>query len=196
MKIISWNIRGLSSAVKKRYVNSLLKERKPDILLIQETKMELTEDFQVKNLWYDTELEYAVVNAEGLSGGIITIWSLNALAVEEVISTKNFLLIRGVFKGNFPCILVNIYAPNNYVERRAVWGELVSLKERFLVPWCIGGDFNEIKGIGERLGCTRSDRGMREFQNFISEMEIRDIPMIGRKFTWSNFQESNNPIQT
>ncbi|KAH7861840.1 hypothetical protein Vadar_031605 [Vaccinium darrowii] len=172
MKIISWNIRGLSSAVKKRFVNSLLKERKPDILLIQETKVEQMEDFHVKKLWYDTELEYAVVNANGLSGGIITIWSLNAWVAEEVISTKNFLLIRGVCKANFPCIIVNIYAPNNYVERRAIWGELVSLKERFQVPWCLGGDFNEIKGIGERLGCTRSDRGMREFQNFISEMEI------------------------
>lgn len=191
MKMLSWNVRGMSSAVKKRYVGNLVKERKPDFLLLQETKIGHLEDFQLNKLWYDADFKVAVSEAEGSSGGLISIWSVDILKEEEIIVNKHFILIKGTLTNSFPCIIVNIYAPNNYMDRRSLWNELVVMKERSDVPWCIGGDFNEIRSISERLGCTRLDRGMRDFQNFLSEMEVRDIPLIGRRFTWSNFQETN-----
>lgn len=40
MKIISWNIRGSGSSVRKRLVSKLIKDRNPDVLLLQETKIE------------------------------------------------------------------------------------------------------------------------------------------------------------
>lgn len=52
-----------------------------------------------------------------------------------------------------------------------------------------GGDFNEIKDVNERVGCLRIERGMRDFINFSNNMELIDLPMLGRKFTWTNFQD-------
>lgn len=41
--------------------------------------------------------------------------------------------------------------------------KIKELKKRYILPWCLGGDFNEIKSVGERIGCTRINRGMRDF---------------------------------
>lgn len=68
--------------------------------------------------------------------------------------------------------------------------ELIQLKNYFQVPWCLGGDFNEVKSNGERVGCLRNDRGMRDFNDFINAMEAHDLPMAGRRFTWTNFQDN------
>lgn len=57
---------------------------------------------------------------------------------------------------------------------------LSKLKEDFPKPWCLRGDFNEITSIVERKGCLRKDRGMTEFGSFINELELVDIPMLGR----------------
>lgn len=74
-----------------------------------------------------------------------------------------------------------------------MWNETLELKHSFILSWCLGGDFNEIKAIGERSGCTRIDSGMRDFQDFINSMEIIDLPMVGWLFTCSR---SEYPIKT
>jgi len=40
MKAISWNCRGMGSKVKEEGIRNLIRTEAPDILLIQETKME------------------------------------------------------------------------------------------------------------------------------------------------------------
>lgn len=40
MKIISWNIRGIGSSLKKRFISKIIRERSPDVLFLQETKVE------------------------------------------------------------------------------------------------------------------------------------------------------------
>ncbi|XP_028109238.1 uncharacterized protein LOC114307949 [Camellia sinensis] len=53
------------------------------------------------------------------------------------------------------------------------------------------GDFNEIRNLGERKGCSVRSRGMREFNQFIESVEVSDLPMLGRKFTWCNALEGD-----
>lgn len=86
---------------------------------------------------------------------------------------------------------MNIYAPNDTSSRRRLWEEILLIKQSCHLPWCIGGDLNEIKAISERTGCLRIDRGMRDLLDFINTMEVLDMPLMGRKFTWTNFQDSS-----
>ena len=39
MKLISWNIRSLNGSHKREIIRNLIRDHRPDILLIQETKM-------------------------------------------------------------------------------------------------------------------------------------------------------------
>src|SRR3954470_11047993 len=52
--------------------------------------------------------------------------------------------------------------------------------------WCIGGDFNSISSLDERIGVPSSgnSRAIRFFNEFIEEMDLVDLPTIGGKFTW------------
>ena len=50
MQITTWNIRGLGSNVKKRFLAKLIKKRKPDMMFVQETKLEAVESFAVQNM--------------------------------------------------------------------------------------------------------------------------------------------------
>jgi hypothetical protein len=46
MLFVSWNCRGLGSKLKEEAVKDLVRMTSPDVLLIQETKMEELETFQ------------------------------------------------------------------------------------------------------------------------------------------------------
>jgi exonuclease III len=71
MKIVSWNCRGMGSKVKEEATRSLLRREAPDILLIQETKMEDNEFLQIsKNLWKGSSGQ--AVSARGALG----VWAL------------------------------------------------------------------------------------------------------------------------
>ncbi|XP_028069007.1 uncharacterized protein LOC114271593 [Camellia sinensis] len=61
--------------------------------------------------------------------------------------------------------------------------ECCSNRNFVLLP---GGDFNEVKVMSERKGCLRRDRGIKDFNELIENLELIDIPMIGRIFTWCN----------
>ena len=75
------------------------------------------------------------------------------------------MLLTGTIKPNFPCIIVNIYCPNELGKRKKLWEMIISLRNEVQLPWCIGSDFNEIRNIGERKGNGKKDReGQERFQ--------------------------------
>lgn len=102
--------------------------------------------------------------------------------------TKNFIILSGTLYFSFECVVVNVYGPNDSTSRRRVWDSLVRMSLLYEKPWCLGGDFNEVRFISERKGCSRRDKGMREFNELIDNLEVCDIPMLGRKFTCCNSQ--------
>lgn len=115
-------------------------------------------------------------------------WNTEFFKATNVLTHRSFVLLEGVLLNSFSCVQVNIYAPNEASNRRELWEVLLGLKVNSQVSWCIGMDFNEIKEVHERIGCTRMERGMRDFSKFCNNMELVDLPMIGRKFTWTNYQ--------
>lgn len=54
----------------------------------------------------------------------------------------------------------------------------------------MGGDFNAVKYPWEWLGATRMTRQMRQFNHFIQELEVVDLPLQGACFTWTNNQDA------
>lgn len=46
-----------------------------------------------------------------------------------------------------------------------------------------------VKSMSERVRCNNVDRNVREFMEFIDQSELHDLPLKGRQFTWTNYQE-------
>ncbi|XP_028078134.1 uncharacterized protein LOC114280021 [Camellia sinensis] len=83
-------------------------------------------------------------------------------------------------------VQVVFYAYGILSGQRILWESLSKLRVAFSRSWCIGGDCNEIRFMSERKWCIRRDRGMKDFNGFIDTIELMDLPMLGRSFTWCN----------
>lgn len=53
------------------------------------------------------------------------------------------------------------------------------------------GDFKAVRCPKERLDASRISRQMRDFNNFIQELSLVDLPLGGAIFTWTNRRVSN-----
>lgn len=58
------------------------------------------------------------------------------------------------------------------------------------LPWCIGGDFNEILFLSERYSEASFSLSMSEFSYFIFEPNLVHLPLVGGRFTLSNNQDT------
>ena len=189
MKILSLNVRGLGRREKRCKMKNLVKNQNVDILLQQETKLKELKSNILQSIWGNSEHDSVHVDADGSAGGIITIWKPNFFRLVSPRYNRNFVLISGIIFPDFPCTILNVYGPSTISEKRSVWSSIMNLKGHFSFPWCMGMDFNEVKNTNERQGCSNRDRGMADFNNFINAMEVVDLQLLGRSFTWSNNQE-------
>ncbi|KAI8555891.1 hypothetical protein RHMOL_Rhmol05G0209800 [Rhododendron molle] len=89
------------------------------VLLIPEAKLEHVDRVAIKKLWGDADLDFACSNAIGASGGLLVIWNKEFLKAESITLHRSFIVLHGVINGIFPCIIVNVYAPNDVVNRRS-----------------------------------------------------------------------------
>ncbi|XP_028059521.1 uncharacterized protein LOC114263216 [Camellia sinensis] len=191
MKIMSWNVRGLGRLEKRRRVKQLIKEKRVDVVLFQETKSRDIDVPFVRSIWPWEKLEFMAANSDGSAGGLLSIWNPEVFSLSECCSNRNFLLLSGTLSSSFECVFLNIYAPNDVVQRAKLWDSILNVRSSFQKPWCMGGDYNEIRVPDERRGCTRSSKGMQDFNNFVDLLELMDLPMLGRKFTWCNSVDSD-----
>ncbi|GFZ20781.1 hypothetical protein Acr_28g0014860 [Actinidia rufa] len=190
MEILSWNIRGMGSLVKKRFIKKVIHQRTPDFVMIQESKLQSVDIFTIRNVWSGAQIDFSTSESEGQSGGLISMWRCDKFKSEVTIIKKHFIISKGVYLDNFKCCIVNVYAPNDTRERKLLWEELLQLKISFTDPWCLGGDLNEVRADAERSGYLDPSPGMEDLIEFINVAELHDLPLVGRRFTWTNFQAS------
>ncbi|GKV10568.1 hypothetical protein SLEP1_g21912 [Rubroshorea leprosula] len=72
----------------------------------------------------------------------------------------------------------------NGTVKKALWQELKSLVLGTKGNWCLVGDFNAVKSRQERAGGKGSTTKMREFEDFIRDSNLVDLPLCGRRYTW------------
>nr|KYP43233.1 hypothetical protein KK1_035324 [Cajanus cajan] len=103
-------------------------------------------------------------------------------------SSANFLGVCGWWREEkIFCIFVNVYAPCDYLGKKDLWLRLAEVKRRRGgVLWCFNGDFNVVKSDLEQKGSILEWRrdDIRCFYEFIEDVELADLPLIGRKYTW------------
>ncbi|TYH95086.1 hypothetical protein ES332_A12G083300v1 [Gossypium tomentosum] len=176
---------GLGSEVKKASVNRNCRLARANVCFLQETKLELINIDVVRKLWGDDNCEFRFVAAKGRSGGLLTMWNKDEFLFSKEWSDGRVLVIEGRWiKEDLEVVLINIYAPNLASEQKVLWAVLMELRFQFASPWIMGGDFNVVRSRSERSRCVGSEKGSKEFDNFIQNCKLIDLPLVGKKFTW------------
>ncbi|XP_021980206.1 uncharacterized protein LOC110876343 [Helianthus annuus] len=127
----------------------------------------------------------AIVDAVGRSGGLVSMWDPTVFECTDIIKNQRFILVQGMVKHTGEILnIVNVYAYNDPVERRALWEELVILKRALEGMWIFGGDFNDVREPGERLNSEYVVANADRFNRFIESADLVEYQMGGRKFTY------------
>lgn len=191
MILMSFNCRGLGSPVKHRIIQQRVQKEQIDILFLQETKFTRFDPQFGRTIWHSDHYDCVHVNANGRSGGILSIWDINKFFVSHSITGNGFVLIKGVWAANnIPCAFINIYAPASTSERKILWDEVSSHIQSFNGGICVTGDFNCVLQYSERSGISPYFAGMDDFRQFVSSNGLQDLPLANRKFTWQSSSSS------
>jgi exodeoxyribonuclease-3 len=147
VKIISWNVNGLRSVLRKNFLDYLTRET-PDVLCLQEVKAS-PED--VEQLWPATYTTYWNCAQKKGYSGVVTFSQQRPLAVTNGISISEHDNEGRVLTAEYPeFFVVNVYVPNSKRELtrlpyRQQWDKdflsyLKNLEQRKPVIFC--GDLN------------------------------------------------------
>ncbi|KAI5405621.1 hypothetical protein KIW84_052410 [Lathyrus oleraceus] len=192
MIIVSYNIRGCGCKAKLRSLRKLICDSKADVCFIQETKIHAIDGISLDSFWNDSTAEWSSKWAVGRSGGILTVWKKNSFSLVASFVGEGFLGIHVLWSG-INLFLVNVYSSCFIEKKRVFWARLVEFKSKFPEGlWCVGGDFNSVRVKAERKGISNNFniKEAEDFEGFISSMNLVDVPMINKKFTWYNLDGS------
>jgi hypothetical protein len=142
-------------------------------------------------IWGSDDCLWVYLPSRGNSGGILSIWRASTASLVFSFTGDGFVGVSldwGIHKKR--CFVVNIYSKCDLNSKRNLWSDLLMSKTGFgNGEWCLIGDFNAVLHRGERKGLNHSDPyvysvELAEFREFVSRMDLIDVPVLGRKFTW------------
>ncbi|GJW29123.1 RNA-directed DNA polymerase, eukaryota [Tanacetum coccineum] len=144
--------KGYGGVREKRWIRSIIKDERPDVIRLQETKCGMVDNIWVEDMWGDMGTGYSQLPANGNSGGIIVIWDTRVFWCKEAAGDERFIAVKGEWKGrNEDVFLVCIYGPHVSRHKTSFWDRLGGLMNRWNRAWCIFGDLNVVRRNEDRL---------------------------------------------
>ena len=185
MIILSWNIRGLGAKIKRSSIRNLINKHHPQVVFIQESKIENLTQKTINSIWKDSQIKWASSPSQGNSGGIVSLWDSSFFQLELLESEKHWIAISGHIPSiDLKCSLINIYCPCTIDERASVWQSIAEYQRSSQLPCLILGDYNEVLDPSDRGSQFFSTNGLRDFKAFLQEMQVVEVPSSNGKFTW------------
>ncbi|KAK2635552.1 hypothetical protein Ddye_030344 [Dipteronia dyeriana] len=130
------------------------------------------------------------VESDGATGGL-TLWNEEFFIAKACIKNSRCTVIAGeLMKLAKEIAFCNVYGPNFENERVVLWEFIIGAQVSLPMPWCNGGDFNTVLNEAERIGGICNKVSMRNFNSFMLQAKVVDIPMHGCTFSWSNNRDS------
>eukprot|EP00253_Pinus_taeda_P017343 PITA_17343 len=187
---------GLNSRGKQRHIKDKLKKEKPSIMILQETKILVT---QLAEILDKSNLPYQVIgqDAIGAAGGIALLWNPNEIILDNWSSMNGSITGLGRIVGTTQQVIITgVYGPPSPGRREQFINSLKTTRRLYPeAAWIIGGDFNLIRSLDEKKGgLRRRDHFMDSFNDVIEELRLVDIQSINGVYTWNNRRGGKNQI--
>jgi exonuclease III len=160
-----------------------------NVVCLQETKLEYIDEFIVMQCLGPAFDEFAYLPAIGTRGDILLAWDSSVLEIANISLDTYAITGEITTKDEKRWWLTTVYGPQQTEEKMIFLNELTERRSLCPVPWIVLGDFNMIMYASEKNN-ENIDRGMMaRFRRFAQELELKDLYMHGRIFTWSNGRE-------
>ncbi|GKV52698.1 hypothetical protein SLEP1_g59269 [Rubroshorea leprosula] len=129
----------------------MVQQEHVNFLMIQESKVEVANDQLCRSIWGQDCVEWCAKSSDGRAGGLLCLWDPNLFERIKVFEGDGFLGVEASWgKNKSKCCFLNVYGPCNVAGRAKLWEDLSRLIEAQNCFFCIGGDFNYVRGSHER----------------------------------------------
>lgn len=187
-KILNWNVRGLGDINKCTVIKNSILDSNCDLVCFQETKWSDHSIFRVRQVCPARFRNYITLDAEGSRGGILLAWSGSYKLLNSHI--RNYSVSIILQRDDFKFMLTGAYGPQNDREKLDFLAELSELRSLNDLPWLAMGDFNMVRSIEDITSNSINLGIVLSFNNTIEDLELLEVPLVGRKFTWSSKRPS------
>jgi hypothetical protein len=86
--------------------------------------------------------------------------------------------------------LTGVYGPQAETNKLLFLEELKHIKQSIPGKWLIAGDFNMIYRAQYKNNTRVNRRIMGKFKSTIDELQLRELPLHDRKYTWTSEQQT------
>ena len=176
--VLAWNCRGLESPLAVRTLTDKVKEEKPILVFLAETKANRS---KVKGYQHKLQLTQGIsVPSDNRSGGLAMIWKEGYDIKFKSCSNSHIdVVIHGEF-GKPPWRATRFYGQPDTNKRYISWKLMETLNEQCDMPWVVFGDFNEITHPKEKLGWLYRDADqIRAFRECLWQCGLLDLGFMG-----------------
>ncbi|GJW43510.1 RNA-directed DNA polymerase, eukaryota [Tanacetum coccineum] len=141
----------------------------------------------ITTFWGNMSFDFATSSARGRSGGILCVWDNTLFQKKRVYSNEHCLCVEGTWLAtNSDLLFISVYSPQELTLKRALWAYMTDIISRWHGEVVAMGDFNEVRYASERHGSTFYASNAAEFNMFIVNSHLNEIPLGGYSFTWSD----------
>jgi hypothetical protein len=188
MSILCWNCRGLGNPRTVRDLCRLVKEKKPKLVFLIETKLRTDKLERIRiRIGFNSVFG---VDSVGRSGGLALLWSDEISVEVQNYSRRHVNALVCLSSSGPKWVFTGFYGNPEPWKRHESWSLLKFLSASISLPWLCMGDFNEIMDESERSGELRSSRGhMMNFRETMDFCRLQDLGFSGPKYTWCNRRE-------
>lgn len=85
--------------------------------------------------------------------------------------------------------ITGVYGPQADAQKLEFLQEMLDVRELHAGPWAMVGDFNLLVNPGEQSNNAANRRIMRRFRDKLNMLELKEVYLNGRHYTWSNERE-------
>lgn len=185
-KLLVWNVRGPNSPTRRNAIAQVVVAACPTIVCLQETKMEIISLEIVRHCLGKRFENFFYLPAVGTRGGISSAWDAVAVLVSNPHRMTYTLtaLVKPLEGAKW--WLTGAYGRQSDGDKIEFLQELVDVRDLHAGPWAVAGDFNLLENPKDKSNAAVNRRMIARFRSKINMLELKELYLLGRKFTWSN----------
>jgi hypothetical protein len=160
------------------------------VICFQETKKSNFDLSFIKSCCLEKFDDYAFIPSNGASGELLILCDSSVFS-GMVMHCDSFAISLHFTSTQSPqaWTLVNVYSPYHGDKRNDFVHWLYGLNIPDNEDWLLVGDFNFIRSPNNRNKPGGNINDMFIFNDIIREQNLTELPIKGRRYTWSNMQD-------
>jgi exonuclease III len=186
LRFAVWNVCGLNNPARRTAVTIALEDVLASVVCVSESKLQSLSMFDIVEYFGPRYDGFTYLPAMGTAGGVVVAWRSEEVRVLQSRVDSFSVSVEVASTDGTTWWLTAVYGPTCAALKPIFLEELRILRRELAGPWAVAGDFNIITSVADKNTPVVDRRALGMFRRGLNDVELRESPLLGRRFTWSN----------